>query len=131
MNPDDKAKLVAAWIECQTAEQGPARHEELFWSFSQLWELTRTDPGTAFDVILTILHADDSSTIAEVLSAGPLESLLVYHGPTIIERIENEAARDPSFRHLLGGVWKNSMAGEVWERVQACWDRRGWDGIPE
>ena len=131
MNQDDKTKLVAAWIECQTAEPGTARNEELFWSFEQLWELCREDPETAFDVILCILQANNTSAIEEVLSAGPLEDLLARHGPAFIDRIEDEASRNPRFRHLLGGVWKNSMTDEVWSRVQACWDRRGWDGISE
>ncbi len=131
MSPNDKAKLATAWIELQKTELGSQRHEALFWSHDQLWELTHNDPETALDVILTIFRADDSTTIQENLSAGPLEDLLVYHGSAYIERIESEAARNPRFRHLLGGVWKNAMTDEVWKRVQSCWDRRGWDGIPE
>ena len=30
------------------------------------------------------------------------------------------AKTDPRFRHLLGGVWKNSIAEEVWRRVENC-----------
>lgn len=131
MNPDEKTKLVNAWVELQRHEVGTPRHDELFWSFEHLWELTHRDPETAFDVILSILAADESTTTEENLSAGPLEDLLVYHRPAYIEHIEHEAARNPRFRHLLGGVWKNAMTDEVWRRVQDCWDRRGWDGIPE
>ena len=131
MNQDDKAKLVTAWIECHTTESGASRNDETFWSVEQLWELSRNDPETAFDVILSILQADDTFPIVAVLSAGPLEDLLAHHGPAFIDRIEDEASRNPRFRHLLGGVWKNSMTDEVWNRVQACWDRHGWDGIPE
>ena len=29
------------------------------------------------------------------------------------------------------GVWQNTMPDEIWARIQAVWDRRGWDGIPE
>ena len=131
MSPEEKTKLVNAWIELQRTEPDTAQHDELFWSFDQIWELTRNEPETALDVILTILRTDSSSTINENLSAGPLEDLLVYHGPEFIARIESEAASNQSFRHLLGGVWKNAMTDDVWNRVQACWDRRGWDGIPE
>ncbi len=131
MSPDEKTKLVNAWIDLQRIEHDTARHDELFWSFEQMWELTHNEPEAALDVILTILRTDSSSTTNENLSAGPLEDLLVCHGPEFIGRIEGEAATNQSFRHLLGGVWKNSMTDDVWNRVQACWDRRGWDGIPE
>jgi hypothetical protein len=65
------------------------------------------------------------------LSAGEIENLLSRNGPEMIQLIEAEARRDPSFAKLLGGVWKNRMTDEVWSRLQAVWDRRGWDGIPE
>jgi hypothetical protein len=49
----------------------------------------------------------------------------------LIDRIEAEARIDASFARLLGGVWKARMSDPLWERVQAVWDRRGWDGTPE
>lgn len=131
MNPEETSKLVTAWIELQKTGSDTVRHDELFWSFSQLWDLTHDEPETAFDVILTILRIDSSSIIEENLSAGPLEDLLAHHGPAFIERIEREASRNQRFRHLLGGVWQNSITDEVWSRVQACWDRHGWDGITD
>ena len=39
--------------------------------------------------------------------------------------------KDPAFAEVLGGVWKNSMSDAIWDRLQAVWDRRGWDGISE
>jgi hypothetical protein len=49
----------------------------------------------------------------------------------MIERVETEARSNPLFAKLLGGVWQNEMPDHIWRRVQAVWDRRGWDGIPE
>jgi hypothetical protein len=49
----------------------------------------------------------------------------------MIQYIEQEAKADPSFARLLGGVWQNAMTDDVWNRLQAVWDRRGWDGNPE
>jgi hypothetical protein len=65
------------------------------------------------------------------LSAGVIEDLLSRNGTEMIPLVEAEARSDPSFAKLLGGVWKNKMTDEVWSRLQAVWDRRGWDGIPE
>jgi hypothetical protein len=55
------------------------------------------------------------------LAAGELEDLIEYHGPAFIERIEQEAARDPRFRCLLCGVWRSSTP-QVWARVLAASD---------
>jgi hypothetical protein len=67
----------------------------------------------------------------QYLSAGAVEDLLSRNGTEMIPLVEAEARRDPSLAKLLGGVWKNRMTDEVWSRLQAVWDRRGWDGIPE
>lgn len=90
-------------------------------------DLTREDPDSCWELILGILAADDSFTVQETLSAGPLEDLLVEHGDAIIARVEQEAARNPYFRSLLGGVWKNAMSDEIWSRVCAVRDLSGWD----
>jgi hypothetical protein len=60
-----------------------------------------------------------------------LEDLLAIHGDKFIDRIEAEAQVDPSSAKLLVGVWKRQMSDEFWGRVQAAWDRRGWDVLTE
>ena len=54
-----------------------------------------------------------------VLAAGPLEDLLAKRGEDFIDRVEELARKDPKFNDLLGGVWRNTMTDEVWQRVQA------------
>jgi hypothetical protein len=63
-----------------------------------------------------------------ILSAGPLEDLLVYHGDTVIDRVEAAAKANPTFAFLLGGVWRNAISQEVWDRICAVRELRGWDG---
>lgn len=98
---------------------------------TDLYELEYNDPETLWSLILEIHHRDKSVSVQQVLSAGPIENLLALHGASFIERVETEARSDPSFATLLGGVWQNQMAEDIWVRLQAVWDRRGWDGIPE
>jgi len=74
---------------------------------------------------------DQSIAIQQVLSAGPIENLLSKFGEQYIERVEHKARKDPAFAKVLGGVWQSDMPDEIWTRLQAVWDRRGWDGIPE
>jgi hypothetical protein len=89
------------------------------------------EPEELWRLILMLHRKDQSPSIQPVLSAGLVEDLLSGHGEAFIERIELEAHADPSFAKLLGGVWQSRMSDAVWTRVQAVWDRRGWDDIPE
>ncbi|MCL2660718.1 MAG: hypothetical protein FWD64_09405, partial [Acidobacteriaceae bacterium] len=112
------------------APKGSPEREETAWA-TDLYEFEYHDPETLWLLIQTIHAKDQSARIQEVLSAGPVEDLLAKHGERYIGLVESKARQDPTFAKLLGGVWKNSMSDEVWQRLQAVWDRRGWDGIPE
>ena len=127
----ERSNLVPAWIRLHHCEPGTPRYEEDFWAFMMMCDLVSDHPQDAWLMILEILATDPSPRIMQNLSAGPLEDLLAMHGERFIFRVEEEARRDPVFRKLLGGVWQNSMTVPVWSRVQAVWDRKGWDGIPE
>jgi hypothetical protein len=94
-------------------------YESHFWSFEEIDELCRNSPDAAWAFILAAWSEDQSKSVAQNLSAGPLEDLLARHGEAVIERVEAEARSNPSFAFLLGGVWKNQMTDEVWLRVQS------------
>lgn len=111
--------------------RGTQAYDDAFWAFQHMYDLIHEQPQVAFVLIVEILVRDQSREVIQLLSAGPLEDLLAAHGSEFISRVEEEAERNPSFRNLLGGVWKNSMPESVWTKVQEIWDRRGWDGIPE
>jgi hypothetical protein len=84
-------------------------------------DLVRADPDAGLAVILLILERIDpvpTADLFQVLAAGPLEELLVHHGPAIIDRVEQQARDDPRFNLLLGGVWPNAITPEIWLRVQ-------------
>jgi hypothetical protein len=130
MTPEDLNQLAKNWITYWTTQPESQERDELFWVCEKEWDLVREDPESAWRLILEVLKLDQSNHIMEVLSAGPLEDLLAQHGLHFIERVEREAKNNPGFATLLGGVWKNTMSDDVWARVQASWDRKGWDGIP-
>ncbi|HTU67516.1 MAG TPA: hypothetical protein VMF52_16320 [Steroidobacteraceae bacterium] len=88
-----------------------------------LSELARTEPETAWEAIfqiLSLVEAKPENPLFQSLAAGPLEDLLSEHGRSIIDRVELEARRSPSFNLLLGGVWQGGMPADVWERIQKC-----------
>jgi hypothetical protein len=53
------------------------------------------------------------------LGAGPLEDLLARHGSEFIEQFETLARQDAEFRRLLGVVWQNNIADDLWLRSKA------------
>jgi hypothetical protein len=113
------------------AERGSAEYEESFWAFQHMYDLVHEQPEIALGLIAEIWGRDQSRSVIQILSAGPLEDLLTEYGDRMIAAVEKIASADPTFRKLLGGVWKNAMPDSIWARVQQIWDRRGWDGIPE
>ena len=66
-------------------------------------------------------HTQQRSDLADrhfqVLAAGPLEDLLVYHGPGFLEEIDTLSRRSPSFRALLNGVWTSRIDQGVVARL--------------
>jgi hypothetical protein len=131
MTQNELIRLADAWIAYWHAPNGFSERETHAWAATDLYDLEYGDPETLWLLILEVHRRDKSVAIQQVLSAGPIEDLLAKHGENFIERIEIEARRDPLFANLLGGVWKNCMSDQTWIRLQAVWDRRGWDGIPE
>lgn len=128
MTDTELQALAADWVLYWKSPEDSVARESLRSAADQEYRLVREEPETAWRLILAIHRQDKSSAIQEVLSAGPLEDLLAKHGEAFIEEVEREAKADPTFARLLGGVWRNAMSASVWSRVQAVWNRSGWDG---
>jgi len=131
MHKEKLRKLAEAWIfhAREIAEEKVT--ETHAWAWDEEFDLKYENPNLLWELIQEIHARDENASVAEILSAGPLEDLLSMHGPDFIDLIETKAKKDPSFACLLGGVWKSSTNDKVWERVQKVWDRKGWDGIPK
>lgn len=69
------------------------------------------------EFIIVAYPKEMSRRVFAVLAAGPLEDLLVYFGAQYVDCVESIARKDPKFRQLLGGIWKNAISDEVWERI--------------
>ncbi|MGW8392015.1 DUF6869 domain-containing protein [Pseudoduganella sp. HUAS MS19] len=121
--------LMECWLAAQSADlQLKAENE---WAFMEPVDEVRDNPERAWEYIL--FAAKDhrfSDHDVGIMAAGALEDLLSCHGPAFIDRVEQEAKKNRRFAWMLGGVWKSEMSDETWARVQAVWDRRGWDGTP-
>lgn len=113
-NPD----LVKAWIALQYAEPKSQAHDDNFWAFTELSDLCETSPDRCWTVIQEIRRVDGSDKILANLAAGPLEDLLVQHGHRFIDAAETLAREDAQFRKLLGALWQNDVADDVWARIK-------------
>ena len=106
--PETVSSVVKDWLEQSQRSDGD----------STMYDVVHEEPEVAWPAILQILQQELTEDQMAVLAAGPLEDLLVVHGPEFIDRVESEAARNPRFNHLLGGVWKNEIEPDIWQRVQ-------------
>jgi hypothetical protein len=127
MTDADALSLATDWIAHWEAPEGSVEKDELAWTADKEWELVREAPHDAWKLVLAVVQLAPPQPVLAALSAGPVEDLLTYHGDKMIDTVEAEARRDPRFAHVLGGVWQNSLSDTVWARVQAVWNRQGWD----
>ena len=117
METKRKEKLISAWIEHFSEEE--AGDETTAWTHYVFSDICRKHPALAWDLILKVLRRPISEFATSVLAAGPMEDLLAFHGAVIIEKVEQQARAEAGFRHLLGGVWPDSIADDIWKRVEA------------
>jgi hypothetical protein len=133
---DTDIHLIAIdWIRYTVAKKNSQEQFDTAWASTIAMDMRLEDRfEDLWRLILAIHSLDQSTEVMQILSAGPIEDLLGKSeegGKKFISRVEDKAKSDPSFAKVLGGVWKSTMSDEVWARLQAVWDRRGWDGIPE
>jgi hypothetical protein len=117
----DLNEIVDAWIAYQDADDRSPDRESNWWAIEQVFDWSLDCEGERlWEFVTTAYQRDVSDKVVGALAAGPLEDLLAKQGPQFIERVEERARKDPRFNYLLGGVWRNAMTEEVWQRVQAA-----------
>jgi hypothetical protein len=120
VNEAELNEVVTAWIAGQNADDGSPDQERNWWAIERVmdWSLLR-DGESLWRFILAVYQRDIPANVAGVLASGPIEDLLAYDGSQFIDRVEELARTDPKFNWLLGGVWRNAMTDDVWQRVQS------------
>ena len=113
------AKLVAeGWIDLRASKLTKQERFLGEWANEALREAIYNNADYAFTIIEAIHELDPDQKFVEEFAV------------VLIERIEQKARADRSFAFVLGGVWQNAMPDNIWERVQACRERKGWDSVP-
>lgn len=95
------------------------RSEALFEAWEKVDGLVcRGNPDEAVELVLALVRRTPDDLI-DYVAAGPVEDVLSYHGPQVVDRIVAEAHENPMMRSALRGVWGWSrMDTDVWRRVQ-------------
>ena len=119
------------WATWQGDPKNQEKQNDDLVGFDEFDWFVRKHPEHAWQCILATVADARSEPFLGVLAAGPMEDLLGYQGAAFIDRVEQEAQRNPRFAWMLGGVWQCQITNENWARVQKVWDRRGWDRIPK
>lgn len=116
---DANHNLADAWIRFHQLAKESSVRDELEWAWEKLDDLCRTEPDAAWQIIQEIIARDKSDRNLANVGAGPFEDLLVHHGARFIDQVESCARSDAAFKRMLGVVWKNAIADDVWNRVKA------------
>jgi len=119
LSPQELAKV---WIEQSSL---PDKGRDQNWMRLQDYEreLRADDPERALAAILEVLKLETNPNMLSYLAAGPLEDLITMD---TIDLIEAEAATNPQFRSLLGGVWYYSAPEELKVRLDAIIEGKHW-----
>jgi hypothetical protein len=112
-------ELSRVWVE-QTDK--PFKDHDHNWQDFQDYqrELIEYDPDAAVDLVIAVLKIETNPFLLSVLAAGLLEDVIDM---PVIDRIERQAAADPHFLALLGGVWYSRKPDDVKARLDAILGR--------
>lgn len=105
--------LANAWVAFAHASEGSRERKELLWAHEALRGMCLESPDEAWDAILAVLAREPDPQKLASLAAGPLQDLLVHHGPAMIQRVEKRAEADRAFATLLGRVRNNDNKHDI------------------
>jgi len=123
----DVAALAQGYVIHGRRTNRQAQTDDFSWTFACMDEVVTAVPELAFRCILAALEVCGDDRDIAYLAAGPLEDLIIRHGPRVIDAIEETAARNERFRRLLSGIWGESRTHpEVWSRLQRVLRKGPW-----
>jgi hypothetical protein len=92
--------------------------DETDWVDGRIYSIIIRD--RSFDLIVEfinqVLERRSTEEVMDNLAAGPVETMLFHGQEVALNLIVEEAQRNRLFKQMLGGVWKNNLPDELWER---------------
>ena len=96
-------ELVEKWIAYCQNRQTVTNFLLPVWE--QVDEIIDRDPEMGWLLVLDLVEAAPDDLVLANIAAGPLENLLNNSSDLLVDRVDNEARRNPKFRRCLTGVW--------------------------
>jgi hypothetical protein len=101
------------------------KEDQDLWAFDEVDQVVRRDPAAGLRLTCLLVNKASSDEALAYVAAGPLEDLLTFHGPTLIDRVTVAARADDRLQLALSCVWLN-RANPVWERWFALMNEFGF-----
>jgi hypothetical protein len=101
------------------------KREDDRWAVEEVDGLVARHPDAAWELTRILLSKAASDEVLAYVAAGPLEDLLKKHGPSIIDRVEEESRTNDRVRLALSGAWIRP-GDPVFERWYALMSRYGF-----
>jgi len=114
----DLSPLLEAWLRYQRT----TNHAD-FWAVQRMSEIVaREQSAEAAWAVVSALIARAPDDLLGAVAAGPLEDLVSYFAPELIDRIETAARRDPRTRSALARIWitHGTLPRDVERRIVAA-----------
>lgn len=115
----DIKNLADTWMRMTLAKNGSDVYKENFWAYEAITDLCISSPQQCLAVIDLIVLSNNTDLVLSNLAAGPVEDLLVQNGEQVISSVMQYAKKNPDWKRMLAGVWKNSMSDDVWTKLQS------------
>jgi hypothetical protein len=95
-----------------------------FWAFDEVNQIVRRDPATGWSLTCLLIKKAPSDEALAYVAAGPLEDLLTFHGPALIDHVTVAARADERLQLALSGVLLNRANPRL--GALDCADGRIW-----
>lgn len=118
----DAARLARIYLKvAPDAGQPPEPKADRMQARDCVDEIVSAAPAAAVTFLLDGIEQCRSDKHVALLAAGPLETLLSRHGPSVIDALERTARKSPKVRYLLSATWGQSRIDPgVWRRLVAA-----------
>ncbi len=118
--------IARNWIRYQEAWErggGPCREcTALQWAYNAVDDMVIDRPEETWQLMLAVRRINKSEMIEQMLAAAVFEDLMSVYGARLIDRVEAESKRDPSFIGVIRSSYRAQMSDEVWSRLKALAD---------
>jgi len=118
MNPEDAAVTYLRYYREKNGEDS--------WILEKADVAFNSNVDEAWEITRAAIEKAISNEELAYVAAGPLENLLHMHGPAVIDRVEQEAAKSEKFALALSGVWGLEAGTPIFERWYALMWKHGF-----